>query len=58
MNNLCGRYLDGASNQVLETVAYAHPITPAAKLFEMARSIEGNITTRPADLLKSKSLPT
>ena len=57
-NSTLRRYLDGASNQVLETVAYAHPETPAANLYEMARSIEHNITTRPIDLLKNQTLPT
>lgn len=50
--------MDCASNQVLETIAFALPNTPAANIFEMARSIEANITTRTADLLQNKTLPT
>ncbi|CAN0221129.1 unnamed protein product, partial [Hapterophycus canaliculatus] len=52
------RYVDCASNSVLQTTAMAHPSTPASQLYEMARSIEANITIRTADWLKHKMLPT
>lgn len=52
------RYVDCASNSVLETTAMAHPSTPASQLYEMARLIEANITMRTADWLKHKILPT
>ncbi|CBJ28410.1 expressed unknown protein [Ectocarpus siliculosus] len=52
------RYVDCASNSVKETTAMAHPSIPASQLYEMARSIEANITIRTADWMKCKSLPT
>ncbi|CAN0082815.1 unnamed protein product, partial [Hapterophycus canaliculatus] len=52
------RYLDCASNSVQQTVAMAHPSTPSSKLYEMARSIEANITLRTAEWLKSNKSPT
>ncbi|CAN0194800.1 unnamed protein product, partial [Ectocarpus sp. 12 AP-2014] len=52
------RYVDCASHSVRETMAMAHPSIPASQLYEMARSIEANITIRTADWTKSKSLPT
>ncbi|CAM9157371.1 unnamed protein product [Ectocarpus fasciculatus] len=52
------RYVDCASDSVKETVAMAHPSTPAAKLYEMARAIEANITMRTADWLQCKTRPT
>ncbi|CAB1109107.1 unnamed protein product [Ectocarpus sp. CCAP 1310/34] len=52
------RYVDCASHSVLETRAMAHPSVPASQLYEMARSIEANITVRMTDWTKSKSLPT
>lgn len=42
----------------MQTVAMAHPATPAANIFKMARLIESNITIRTADWLKGKNLPT
>lgn len=35
-------------NRVMQTAAYAHPTTPASKLYEMARSIDANVTVRTA----------
>eukprot|EP00752_Nemacystus_decipiens_P013456 g11918.t1 len=52
------RYVDLASNAVLQTTAMAHPSTPARELYEMARSIDANITMTMADWLKHKALPT
>ncbi|CAM9547988.1 unnamed protein product [Ectocarpus fasciculatus] len=52
------RYVDCASNSVRETTAMAHPSIPASQLYEMARSIEANITIRTAKWMSSKSLPT
>ena len=51
------RYLDCSTNSIKQTVAMAHPDTPASKLFEMARSIEANITIKSADWLKCKLVP-
>lgn len=51
-------YVDCASNSVRETTAMAHPSIPASQLYEMARSIEANITIRTANWMSSKSLPT
>ncbi|CAM9174696.1 unnamed protein product [Scytosiphon promiscuus] len=51
------RYVDCASNSVLQTTAMAHPSTPASKLYEMAREIEAHITVRTADWLKNKTVP-
>lgn len=52
------RYLDCSTNSVMQTTAMAHPDTPASKLYEMARSIEANITIRSSDWLKCKTVPT
>ncbi|CAN0192757.1 unnamed protein product [Scytosiphon promiscuus] len=51
------RYVDYASATVSETVAFANPRSPAANLFEMARTIEANITLRKADFFKEKRGP-
>ena len=51
------RYLDCTTNSITQTTAMAHPDTPASKLYEMARSIEANISIRSADWLKCKLLP-
>lgn len=50
--------MDLASNAVVQTTAVAHPATPASDLYEMARSIEANITITMADWLKYKTHPT
>eukprot|EP00903_Cladosiphon_okamuranus_P017476 g16096.t1 len=52
------RYVDCSSHTVMQTVAMAHPATPASSIFMMARLIESNITIRTEDWLKSKNLPT
>ena len=54
---VCASYVDCASNSVKQTTAFAHPDTPAANLFEMARSIEASITIRTAEWLKNKTVP-
>lgn len=53
-----GSYVDCATNSVRQTVALAHPDTPASELYEMARSIEAKITLRSTDWFKFKSIPT
>ncbi|CAN0304631.1 unnamed protein product [Ectocarpus sp. 6 AP-2014] len=52
------RYVDCASNSVRETTAMALPSIPASQLFEMARSIEANITIRTANWMNFKTVPT
>lgn len=42
----------------MQTVAMAHPATPASNLYDMARLIEAKITIRTADWLMHKNLPT
>lgn len=57
-NRNAKRYVDCASNSILQTVAMAHPATPASNIFEMARLIESNITVTMADWLMRKNPPT
>eukprot|EP00752_Nemacystus_decipiens_P013455 g11917.t1 len=52
------RYVDCASNSVVQTVAMAHPATPASSIYEMVRLIESNITISTADWLRRKNIPT
>eukprot|EP00903_Cladosiphon_okamuranus_P017480 g16100.t1 len=49
------RYVDCARNRVMQTIAYAHPTTPASKLYEMARSIDASVTVGTADWLRHKN---
>lgn len=39
----------------MQTAAYAHPTTPASKLYEMARPIDANVTVETADWLQYKN---
>lgn len=51
-------YVDCASNAVVQTTVMAHPSTPVAKLYDMARLIDSSITMTMAEWLKHKTLPT
>lgn len=52
-----GRYVDRSNNKVTETRAYGHPNESPARLYQMARALEGCQTITTKDWLLAKNIP-